>query len=370
MALDFSLGTSFMKPGALLVATVLSMAAGATLPQPSPPRPDPAMRPVLDALASLGGRPLETLTPDEARGQPTTADAVRKLLRAAGKGDSPAPNVTLEPLQIDGPLGRIPLYVYTPADAGKDQLLPVLLYFHGGGFVLGGTLAYEASIRALAVRSGAIVVSVEYHQAPEHKYPAAANDAYAAYRWVLEHAAEFNGDASRVAVGGEGAGGTLAAVVAQMARDKREKAPAHQLLICPILNDDMETASYRAHALAKPLGKAAMAWYLTHYTAAPNDADQAYAMPAKAATLRRLPPATIITAAIDPLASEGRAYAYRLQKDGIAVSFKEYAGVTHDFFGMGAVLPAAREAQEFAGDRLKRALRPRAVPPTKPAAIR
>ena len=342
-----------MNSTALVAAACLFMASGAALSQASP---DPDMRLVLDALQSLGRKPLETLTPDQARQQPTVADAVRKLLLAAGKGDAPAPSVTLAPLQIDGPLGKIPLYVYTPADAGKEPL-PVLLYFHGGGFVTGGTLAYEASIRALSARSGAIVVSVEYHQAPEHKYPAAPNDAYAAYKWVLAHAAEFNGDAGRVAVGGEGAGGTLAAVVAQMARDKREKPPLHQLLIYPILNDNMDTPSYRAHALAKPLGKAAMTWYLTHYTAAPNDADQAYAMPAKAATLRRLPSATIITAAIDPLASEGRAYAYRLQKDKIAVSFKEYPGVTHDFFGMGAVLPAAREAQEFAGDRLKRALK-------------
>ena len=353
----------------LSVAACLAMPAGIALSQTLPPLPDPAMRQVLDALESLGGRPVESLTPDEARRQPTTADAVHKLLRAAGKGDLPAPNVTLAPLQIDGPLGKIPLYVYTPADAGKEPL-PVLLYFHGGGFVAGGTLAYEASIRALAVRSGAIVVSVEYHLAPEHKYPAAPNDAYAAYLWVLAHAAEFNGDAGRVAVGGEGAGGTLAAVVAQMARDKRDKPPVHQLLIYPVLNDNMETSSYRAHALAKPLGKAAMTWYLTHYTAAPADADQAYAMPAKATTLRRLPPATIITAAIDPLSSEGRAYAYRLQKDGIAVSFKEYAGVTHDFFGMGAVLPAAREAQEFASERLKRALRPRTAPATRRAAVR
>jgi acetyl esterase len=249
------------------------VATAAALSQAMPPRPDPAMQQVLDALASLGGKPVETLTPEEARKQPTTADAVGKLLRAAGKGDAPAPNVTLAPLQIDGPLGKIPLYVYTPADAGKEPL-PVLLYFHGGGFVTGGTLAYEASIRALTVRSGAIVVSVEYHLAPEHKYPAAPNDAYAAYLWVLAHAAEFNGDADRVAVGGEGSGGTLAAVVSQMARDKRDKLPIHQLLIYPILNDNMDTASYRANALAKPLGKAAMAWYLTHYTAAPNDADQ------------------------------------------------------------------------------------------------
>ncbi|NGZ84654.1 alpha/beta hydrolase [Duganella sp. SAP-35] len=321
------------------------------------------MKLVLDALESLGGKPVESLSPDEARRQPTTADAVGKLLRAAGKGDAPAPNVTLTPLQIDGPLGKIPLYVYTPADAGKDPL-PVLLYFHGGGFVTGGTLAYEASIRALASRSGAIVVSVEYHLAPEHKYPAAPNDAYAAYLWVLAHAAEFNGDAGRVAVGGEGAGGTLAAVVAQMARDKRDKPPVHQLLIYPILNDDMDTPSYSANALAKPFGKAAMTWYLTHYTAAPTDADDAYAMPTKAKSLRRLPSATIITAAVDPLASEGRAYAYRLQKDKVAVSFKEYAGMSHDFFGMGAVLPAAREAQEFAAERLKRALRSQATPAT------
>jgi acetyl esterase len=360
----------FMKRSALaIVATCLGLSAtaGDAWAQSLTAKPDQAMRQVLGALASLGVRPLETLAPDEARRQPTTADAVHKLLRDAGKGDAPAPNVTLVPLQIDGPLGKIPLYIYTPADAGKEPL-PVLLYFHGGGFVTGGTLAYEASIRALALHSGAIVVSVEYHQAPEHKYPAAPNDAYAAYLWVLAHAAEFNGDASRVAVGGEGAGGTLAAVVAQMARDKRERPPVHQLLIYPILSDNMETPSYRAHALAKPLGKAEMTWYLTHYTAAPNDADQAYAMPAKAATLRRLPSATIITAAIDPLASEGRAYAYRLQKDKVAVSFKEYAGVTHDFFGMGAVLPVAREAQEFAGERLKRALRSPAIAVKRTAA--
>jgi hypothetical protein len=136
----------------LAVAACLVIPAGMALSQTLPQPPDPAMRQVLDALASLGVRPLETLGPDEARRQPTIADAVHKLLRDAGKGDAPAPNVTLMPLQIDGPLGKIPLYVYTPADAGKEPL-PVLLYFHGGGFVTGSTLAYEASIRALALRS-------------------------------------------------------------------------------------------------------------------------------------------------------------------------------------------------------------------------
>jgi acetyl esterase len=200
--------------------------------------------------------------------------------------------------------------------------------------------------------ANAIMVAVDYHQAPEHKFPAAPNDAYAAYTWTLEHAKEINGDPARVAVGGESAGGNLATVVSMMARDKKAQMPVHQLLVYPVANDDMTTPSYKKNAEAKPLNKAMMAWFFKHYAGDPKNA---YALPMKAASLKGLPSATVITAEIDPLLSEGKLYADRLKKDGVAVSYKEYKGVTHEFFGMGAVVPLAKDAEQFAADALKKA---------------
>ena len=328
---------------ALLGAAALAHAAD------KPPKAEPAMQKVLDALASLGGKPIETLTPEEARKQPTPADAVKKVLTDMGKSTAPEAGVTVKDMSIAGPLGNFPIHIYTPEGKGP---FPIMVYFHGGGFVFADTKVYDASPRALAKMANAIMVSVDYHQAPEHKFPAAPNDAYAAYTWTLEHAKEINGDPMRVAVGGESAGGNLATVVSMMARDKKATIPVHQLLIYPVVDANMETPSYKKNAEAKPLNKAMMAWFFKHYA---GDPANPYALPIKAASLKGLPPATIIGAEIDPLLSEGKTYADRLKKDGVAVSYKEYMGVTHEFFGMGAVVPKAKEAEQFAADALKKA---------------
>ena len=315
----------------------------------TPAKAEPHMQKVLDALGSLGGKPIETLTPQEARMQPTPADAVKKVMAAVGKSTVPDPSVTVKDMMITGPLGEFPIHIYTPEGKGP---FPVMVYYHGGGFVIADTKVYEASPRALAKMAKAVIVAVDYHLAPEHKFPAAPNDAYAAYTWVLKNAQTINGDATRVAVGGESAGGNLATVVAMMARDKKESMPVHQLLVYPVVNDDMETPSYKKNAAAKPLNKAMMAWFFKHYGGDPKNA---YALPMKAASLKGLPPATVIAAEIDPLLSEGKAYADRLKKDGVAVSYKSYKGVAHEFFGMGAVVPAAMEAEQFAADALTKA---------------
>lgn len=316
------------------------------------PKADPAMQEVLDSLKALGGKPIEKLSPDEARRQPSPSDAVKALM--AKKGLTTPPNrVAVTHRQIPGPNGDIPLHLYTPLGTGP---FPVLVYFHGGGFVIADTAAYDASPRALAEGAGIIVVAVDYHHAPEHKFPAAPQDAFAAYTWVRANAAGFNGDPALVAVGGESAGGNLATVVSMMARDKNIEAPLHQLLVYPVVDNDMTRASYLRNAKAKPLNKAMLEWFFGHY-ASPREAVHPYALPMKAASLSGLPPATVITAQIDPLQSEGMAYAQRLLASGVPVAQRDYAGVTHEFFGMGAVVPAAQEAEKFAAERLRDAFR-------------
>ncbi|WP_208023363.1 alpha/beta hydrolase [Duganella alba] len=330
---------------AAITATTLSATAA------TPTKAEPHMQKVLDALASLGGKPIETLSPEEARKQPTPADAVKKVLTDMGKSTAPEPGVTVKDMTIKGPNGDIPIHVYTPDGAGP---FPVMVYYHGGGFVIADTKTYDASPRALAKMSKAIMVSVDYHRAPENKFPAAPNDAYAAYEWTLAHAGEINGDPKRVAVGGESAGGNLATVVSMMARDKKAQLPIMQLLVYPVVSDDMSTPSYVQNADAKPLNKPMMAWFFKHYGADPTSP---YALPLKAPSLAGLPPATVIAAEIDPLLSEGKAYADRLKKEGVAVSYKEYKGVAHEFFGMGAVVPRAKEAEQFAADALSKAFK-------------
>lgn len=336
-------------PVSLACAGMLIASSAFALDSAEPPKAEPRMQTVLDALAKLGGKPVETLSPQEARKQPTAADGVKKVLADQGKPTTPPPGVTVKELTIDGPNGKLPLFVYTPEGTGP---FPVMVYFHGGGFVIADTKTYDSSIRGLAKQANAVIVSVEYHLAPEHKFPSAPNEAFAAYQWVLANAKEINGDPARVAVGGESAGGNLAAVVSLMARDKKVTPPVHQLLIYPVVNDDMNTPSYQRNANAKPLNKAMMQWFFKHYGADPKNP---YALPMKAPSLKGLPSATVLTAEIDPLMSEGQAYAERLKKDGVAVSYRQFDGVTHEFFGMNAVVPKAEDAQKFAAEGLKKA---------------
>lgn len=316
-----------------------------------PPQADAEMQLVLDTLQSLGGKPIETLTPAEARLQPTPTDAVAKIMQQQGLV-SQSKVADVRRIAIPGgPVGDIPAFVYSPEGEGP---FPVILYFHGGGFVIANTKVYEASILALVEGVQAVVVSLEYHQAPEYQYPVQVNEAFTAYSWLLSHAQQINGNPAKIALAGESAGGNLAAVVSLKARDSGLPLPLHQLLVYPVVSNNVLNTSYVQNANAKPLNAAMMKWFFKHYSE-PIDAYSAYALPDKADSLRGLPPTTLITAEIDPLYEEGKDFAERLAHDGVAVHYQHYEGVTHEFFGMAAVVNKARQAQEVAISELRKA---------------
>lgn len=338
------------KKKAVSVATALLFIVGSSA-YAKMAMPDTQMQSVLTELKSLGGKPIEKLTPAEARKQPTPADAVMKLLKKQGKSTAPEAVAKVENRTILGPAGQIPIRIYTPAGTGP---FPVLVYYHGGGWVIANIDTYDSSARALANAANCIVVSSHYRQGPEHKFPAAHEDAFAAAQWVMNNATSFNGNPNKIAIGGESAGGNMATAVTMMLRDKKGKMPVHQMLIYPVTNDNMNTQSYIDNANAKPLNKPMVAWFANNYFKKADHANP-YAFPLKAKNLKGLPPATIILAQIDPLMTEGKQYADKLKAAGIPVNYKLYNGVAHEFFGMGAVVDKAKDAVKVAATDLKKA---------------
>ncbi|CAA9226617.1 MAG: Esterase/lipase [uncultured Cytophagales bacterium] len=327
--------------------------------RPTGPKPewapniDGKMQAVIEQLQSYGTPPLESLTPGQARQAPSPTNAVMDLLRK-NNISPPAPAVTKTHQVIPSPApGGTLVRIYTP-QRGQGPF-PVVVYYHGGGWVIANLDTYEPSAAALAEQAEAIVVSVAYRQAPENKFPAAHEDSYAAYQWALSSAASINGDPGRVAVAGESAGGNLASAVSMMARDRGIKVPVHQLLVYPIANTDFNTPSYNQYANAKPLGRSLMQWFFTQYLRTPEDLNNPLIALVKAPNVAGLPPATIITAQIDPLQSEGQQYADKLKAAGIPVTYQNYEGVTHEFFGMAAVVDQAKQAQALAAGELKKA---------------
>ena len=304
---------------------------------------------VLDALGTLGGKPIESLSATEARKQPSPTDAVHSILTKEGKAVAPEAVGKVVNRTIPGPGGALPVRIYTPAGTGP---FPVIVYFHGGGFVIATNDTYDASARALANAAGAVLISVEYRKAPEHKFPAAHDDAYAAYLWACMHAASINGDSTRIALAGESAGGNLAIATAIMARDKKAPAPVHILAVYPIVGTDTTTASYVRNATAKPLSRAMMAWFLKQYVSTAADASDTR-LNVVAADLKGLPPVTIVSAEIDPLMSEGEQITSLLKAAGVKVEQKTFTGMAHEFFGQGAVVPMALDAVAFAANGLK-----------------
>lgn len=350
---SLALATAALLVGGSATAQVRSQAG-----QPgiafSGDKPALDMQAVIDAQAALGYRPIETLTPADARRQPSAADAVQAVLRRQGKSTGPLPGVSTQEVTYDGPAGKLPARVYRPD--GATGPLPVIVYYHGGGFVIADINVYDASARALATRANAIVVSAEYRHAPESKFPAQQEDAFAAYRWTLANAARLGGDPARVAVAGESAGGNLAVNVAMMARDAGVQAPVHQLLVYPVAASDMNTPSKQANSNAKPLNRAALMWFY-HYTGrTPTDANDPR-LNLVAANLRNLPPATIVLAEIDPLHDDGELLGQAMRRAGSQVQVRTFNGVTHEFFGMDAAVQGARDAQAYTADRLKAAFR-------------
>lgn len=323
-------------------------------PRDKPAKADHQMQKVLDELGSLGGKPIESLTAVEARLQPTPTDAVKSLLKKAGQDPDADMGVKTTDITIPGPAGPIQARVYKPHEHSEDRLHPVVVYFHGGGWVFADLDVYDGGPRGVSKMADVIVVSCHYRQAPENKFPAAHEDAIAAYKWVLENAQSFNGDPRKVAVMGESAGGNLAMNVAIAARDQGFQAPVHQVLVYPVAGNDMDTPSYVENADAKPLNKAMMKWFVDNTFSSPDEtADPRINL--VEADLTGLPSATVILAEIDPLRSEGEVLAERLEQAGVDVRHKTFNGSTHEFFGMAAVVPDAAAAQTFAAHELKRA---------------
>ena len=317
----------------------------------TPAKPNEQMQAVLDQLAALHPRPITELPAPVARKQPSPADAVKALLKKQGKSTAPEPVGSVVNRMIPGAAGPIPVRIYTPKGTGP---FPVVVYYHGGGWVIANLDTYDASPRALANLANAVVVSSHYRQGPEHKFPAAHQDAFAAYKWVLANAKALKGDSSKVAVAGESAGGNLAAAVAMMARDSSVRVPVYQVLVYPIAGSDVNTESYQENADAKPLNKPLMEWFFQRYLRSPADGKSPL-IDLVHADLAGLPPATVITAQIDPLRSEGKALADRLSQAGAEVDYKNYDGVTHEFFGMAAVVDEAKDAEQRAADGLRKA---------------
>ena len=302
---------------------------------------DPQAQAVLEQIEALGLPANHTVSPEQAR--------------ANGKARprAPGPDVArVEDRSIPSPGRHIPIRIYTPEGSGP---FPMLVWFHGGGWVVGDLDSADGTARHLAVGAGCVVVSVDYRLAPETKFPGAADDCYAATQWAAKNAAALGADAGRIAVGGDSAGGNLAAVVPLMARDKGGPPLVFQLLVYPVTDRDFDTSSYRRNADGYLLSKDGMIWFWDHYMASESDAKNPYCAPLQAKEMSGLPPALVITAEFDPLRDEGEAYAHRLLEAGVPTECTRYDGMVHGFYGMSAVMDKGRQAISQSSAALKAA---------------
>jgi len=356
LAITISACNSSTKTTTITDSTITDTTKTATL-KPAGPAPEwgktikPEMQAVIEKLASYGDKPIETLSAVDARKNHTPTDAVMDLVK---ENNITMPEAMVDTMgkDIDVSGGKIHLRVYTPK-SGKGPF-PLIVYYHGGGFVIANLDVYNASAQGLAEQVGAVVISVAYRLAPENKFPTAHNDAFAAYEWAVKNASNLKADPAKIAVVGESAGGNLAANVSIMARDKHIMIPVHEVLVYPIAQANMETESYKMYANAKPLNKAMMAWFTEKYLNTMIEA-QNPKISLVNANLKGLPPTTIITAEIDPLNSDGVMLANKLSAAGVKVNSRNYEGVTHEFFGMAIVVPEAKQAQAYAAEQLKTA---------------
>jgi len=320
----------------------------------TPAKPDIPMQHVLDHLARLNGKPIETLSPQEARLQPTPTDAVKAILQETIKDQDPTLGIQTRDITIDGAAGPLQARVYSP-NLDSTDLKPLVVYFHGGGFVIADLDVYDGGPRGIARFADVVVLSVHYRQAPENKFPAAHDDALAAWKWALANAQTIGGDPQKIAVMGESAGGNLAINVSIAARDLGLTAPKHQVLVYPLVGNDMITESYVENAAAKPLNKPMMEWFVKHTFNDQSETADPRINVVGAANLSGLPSSTVITAEIDPLRTEGEQLAEKLEAAGVDTRSKTFNGSTHEFFGMALVVPDAVAAQTFAAHELKRA---------------
>lgn len=303
------------------------------------------MNRILEEAAALGLPAYQDLSPAEARKQMLTlAPPVDPLLAVK----------RIEDRRIPGPDGEIPIRLYYPAGGPP---FAVLVYFHGGGWVIGDLNTHHGFCHALAKTSGCLVVSVDYRLAPEHRYPAAVEDAYAATVWVAENSDVIHSDPDRLAVGGDSAGGHLAAVVALMARDREGPRIDLQVLIYPITDYNFNTPSYTENKEGYLLTRDLMKWFWNHFIDDEGEANHPYVSPLRAENLSDLPQALIVTAEYDPLRDEGEAYGQRLQEAGVTVTQSRYPGMIHAFIRMTARLDKAKEALDQVAGTLRRVLK-------------
>jgi len=300
---------------------------------------DPCFRPLLDAMAAraaAGGAVADPIA--AARG------GVGAMFTHAA-----APSVAVLDRTIPGPGGELPVRIYRPepsadSSAGAAASLPIVVLFHGGGFIAGSPDSHDGGTRELCAQAGAIVISVDYRLAPEHKFPAAAEDCHAAVLWAAAHAGELGGDATRLAITGDSAGGNLAAAVALMNRDRGGPPLALQALVYPVTDPACATPSATANGEGYMLTTASMRWMWSLYVNGPDDYANPYAAPVAASSLAGLPPALIITAEFDPLRDEGEAYGQALAAAGVPVTISRYNGMIHGFASCHDITPRANEA--------------------------
>ena len=343
---------------------VLSLSAALVAPTFAAPAPAPGMKKVLDQFKAYGPVPLTKLTPANARNQAPIQRAYLEVLDQTGADIFPETQIFHRAIPGAYGKGQTLVRFFKPANAGNEPL-PMVVYFHGGGFVIANLDVYAPSCRAIANKANVIVASVAYPLAPEAPFPAAPEASYEALQYLTKNAKYVGANPDKIAVMGESAGGNLATTVCMMAKDRGGKMPIHQVLVYPYVMNSLKLSdatlfrrypSYKINSDAVPLGKGPGQWFWKYYPA-PSNLPVRYQEPIKATVsqVRGLPPATVITDEIDVLHSEGEDYATKLKQAGIPVRYKFYKGVTHEFFGMGGVVPQADDAQNFVASGLKAA---------------
>jgi acetyl esterase len=303
---------------------------------------------VLRVMAAANLRPIEAMTPAEAREQMEATARARKA--------EPLPVARVEERTMPGPGSPLRLRLYWPNASSSGGPVPAIVYYHGGGHVIGSLDTHDLIARNLCAGAEALVASVDYRMGPEHKFPAAVEDSFAALQWVHASAAELGADASRLGVHGDSAGANLAAVVALMARDAGAPRLRLQSLVYPVADYTMSTPSYEKFASGCGiLTREAMAWFQQHYLRSPADAQDWRASPIRASSLAGVAPAIVVTAECDVLHDEGQGYADAMRRAGVAVEYREYPGMIHAFFGMVPAVDDAMNAQRTVWAAFKRA---------------
>jgi len=298
---------------------------------------DPIVSDMLQQMEELGGPALNEMSPDEGRAMYLAMNAETSKQELPQVSDAAA----------DG----IPIRIYRPE---LDLVLPCLVYFHGGGWVIGDLETHDAPCRLLAKQANCVVIAVDYRRAPEHPFPAALDDCYSALQWVQSKSDSLLINASKIAVGGDSAGGNLAACVCLKARDDSGPGIVHQLLVYPATDASMKTKSYVENGDGYMLTRDSMIWFWNHYVGE-DHRDNPLASPSKAEDLSRLPSATVLTAEFDPLRDEGEVYADRLKAAGVSTFLKRYDGLIHGFISFTDALPAARDSVKLISDKLQQA---------------